>query len=330
MVYFGHSEEPMQTLNSLKWLLELSIGLAVFIGGLFIMRFGLRTVATRHAEHMLAALVKTPWRGLLTGIGATLITQSSAAVTILSMGLVASGVLRFSETIGIILGTNIGSTLTVGLLTLNLERFGPWVVGVGVTAYLMHAVFTHVRKTRRMWRATAVSLIGFGILFTGFGIISHAVQPFATSPAMLHYLTAAQGHPWTGLLAGTLITALIGSSSATTAVTITLAKTGSLPLISAIAVVFGNNIGTCTTALLASIGGSRDVQRVAATHVLLNVAGAIVFMLFLQPFTDLVRQSTDNPAQQVAVAHILFNVLSSLIALPFASKIARILVRILP
>ena len=308
---------------------KLAGGLGVFLLGLFTMRQGLTAVSSKHMERAIAALVKTPTRGLVTGIMATLFMQSSAAVTILSMGLVSAGVLQFSETIAIILGTNIGSTLTVGLLSLGVERIGPWLVVIGIVLFLLVAIITRHQKRSKL-RGLALSIVGFGTLFVGFGLIGQAMQPIIVSRAIADLLLYAEIHPWLGVVAGTVLTAIITSSSASTALTLTLAKAGALSLSAAITVVFGNNVGTCITAVLASIGGSKPVQRVAATHVLLNVAGVVVFMLFLKPFTNLIVSLSADVSHQVALAHILFNVISSLLALPFTRQIAWLLEKYLP
>lgn len=311
--------------------LRIGGGLALFILGLYTLRAGLQTQSGTSAKRWILRLVRTPARGLLTGIGATLITQSSAAVTVLSMGLVASGLLTFENTIGIILGTNIGSTFTVGLLTLKLERFGPVLVLLAGGTFVILAM--QRERLSKLWpvlRALCISVAGFGTLFVGFGVIASATSGLLQSDTLRAWLLLATDHPAFGIATGAVVTALIGSSSASTALTLSLAQAGALPLPAAIAIVFGNNIGTCLTAVLASIGGTRPVQRVAATHVLLNVTGALVFLPFIQPFAVLLRQFSQNPGTQVALAHVLFNVISSLAALPFTGVIARTLVRLLP
>ncbi len=316
--------------SMLKTAVMILVGLCVFIVGLLTMRHGLTQATSSKMERVISRLVKTPLRGLLTGMIATLFTQSSAAVTIISMGLVAANTLQFTDTIGIILGTNIGSTFTIGLLSLNVARFGPYVILAGVVLYFISMAQKKADISRSQLHHLGIGVIGFGTLFVGFHLMTTAASPLVAAPIFAHWLLLAKVHPITGLLAGTAITAIIGSSSATTALTLTLAKTGALSLLGATAIVFGNNIGTCTTALLASIGGVRPVKRVAATHVLLNVTGAALFMLFLHPFTAAIEQLTNDIGAQVALAHILFNIISSLLALPFISQIAWVLERILP
>ncbi len=320
----------MSAVSVLQTLVLLVGGMAVFVIGLLTMRYGLSRAASSYTERWIKTLVRTPVRGLLTGIAATLITQSSAAVTIISMGLVAADILSFPDTIGIILGTNIGSTLTVGLLSLDVERIGPYLVAAGLVAYLSTVAVRRSMALLRRIRQLAISVIGFGTLFVGFHVMTVAAAPVAASPGITHALQVARVHPSAGVLAGAVVTAIIGSSSASTALTLSLAKAGALPLVAAIAVVLGNNIGTCATALLASIGGRKPVQRVAATHVLLNVCGVALFMLILRPFAAVVSVLTSDPGGQVALAHVLFNVISSLIALPFVRQIAAWLEIILP
>jgi phosphate:Na+ symporter len=302
-----------------KILLSLVLGLIVFLAGLLTLRNGLTRLASKQTEKWIQQFVKTPFRGVVIGIIATLFTQSSAAVTIISMGLVSAGVLEFSDTIAIILGTNVGSTFTVGLLSLNVERIGPYVLALGLL------LLVHKRT-----RAVAISIAGFGVLFIGFHLMTNAVVPITKSPLIINWLVQAKNQPWLGLLAGTVVTALIGSSSASTALTLGLTQSGALPLLGAVAVVFGNNIGTCMTAILASLGGSRAVKRVAATHVLLNVVGALLFMVFIAPFTDLILHLSADPGRQVFLAHLLFNVISSWIAYPFVKQIAKSIEHLLP
>jgi len=313
-------------------LAHLSAGLVLFLVGLVTLRAGLQGATTTHMKLWIRRLVRTPWRGCLTGIAATMAMQSSAAVTIISMGLVGAGVLSFPDTIGVILGTNIGSTFTVGLLALDIERIGPWLALSGFTAFT--ALWLLLRKRRsRLWRlarAACISLVGFGALFTGFGLMNAAAQPLLTSAALRTLILATVAHPVVGVVAGTVLTALIGSSSATTALVISLAGQGGIPIAAAIAFVFGNNIGTCLTAILASLGGTRPVQRVAATHVFLNIAATLCFLPLLTPFTWTVTSLASTPAEQIVLAHVLFNVISSLAALPFAKAIAVGLTRLLP
>lgn len=308
---------------------QIIAGLCIFVLGLTALRRGLRSIWSARAGAVLASLVKTPGRGFLTGIGATILTQSSAVVTVMSMALVGAGALTFADTVGIVLGTNIGSTFTVGLLSIDLARFGPALVAIGIGGFFAARLFIP-KAYRERAGAVTVSLTGFGTLFVGFSLILSAVRPLATSPTLYGWLLLARAHPLLGVLAGTVVTATIGSSSASTALVLALAESSSFPLQASIALVLGNNIGTCVTAVLASIGGNRDVKRVAATHVLLNVAGAAAFLPLLTPFSDLVRAITTDRGAQVAAAHFFYNVVCSLAALPFARGIARGLTRLLP
>ncbi|MHB1683220.1 MAG: Na/Pi cotransporter family protein [Bacilli bacterium] len=320
----------MNAVPVLQTLGLIGAGMAVFVTGLLTMRYGLTQAASSYTERRIKTFVRTPARGLLTGVAATLVTQSSTAVTLISMGLVAADILSFTDTIGIILGTNIGSTLTVGLLSLNVERIGPYLILAGLIAYLGALSLRRTAPRRRQIGQFAISVIGFGTLFVGFHVMTAAAAPLAASPGVTQALLVARVHPFAGVLTGAVVTAVIGSSSASTALALSLAKTGALPLVTAIAVVLGNNIGACTTALLASIGGNRSVQRVAATHVLLNVCGVALFMLILRPFAAVVSVLVRDPGGQVALAHVLFNVISSLLALPFVYRIAAWLEIILP
>lgn len=314
----------------IRILFSVGLGLGIFLAGLLTLRNGLSKLASGHTEKWIKQFVHTPFRGVVVGMVATLLTQSSAAVTIISMGLVAAGVLEFSDTIAMILGTNVGSTFTVGLLSLEVERIGPYILAAGALLFILALWLSIQNRHTRHLRSIAISIAGFGVLFIGFHLMTSAVEPVAKAPFVTSWLIQAKNEPWLGLLAGTLVTALIGSSSATTALTLSLTQSGALPLLGAVAVVFGNNIGTCMTAVLASLGGSRAVKRVAATHVLLNVAGALLFMAFIAPFTDLIQHLSNDLGRQVFLAHFLFNALSSWIAYPFIKQIAKGLERLLP
>ncbi len=301
-------------------MLQLLLSLIVFLLGLWLLRRGLTQLTTRYIERFLQRLVKTPWRGFLTGIAATLVTQSSAAVTILSMGMVAAGMLRFEDTVAIILGSNIGSTFTLGIISQSPTQLSPWLIGLGI--------FGYVFITAPRWRTVFLALCGFGLLLYGFQGMTSISATLLTDHRLSYLIAFAKKSPLHGVLAGTLLTMLITSSSASTALTISLAKAGLITLITAIALVLGHNIGTCLTSILMSIGGSRSVVRVALTHVLLNVVGVLLFLPIIQPFQRWILQLSPHIDQQIILSHILFNGITSIIALPFTRLIATSLMTI--
>jgi len=309
-------------------LLHVALGLGALIVGLLTLRRALRGLIGTRSQRWLQRLVRTPSRGLVTGMVATWVTQSSGAVTVLSMGLVSAGAITFADTVGIVLGTNIGSTATVSLLSLHLDAAGPIALATGAAGVGVAALLPRGLRTRALLLSLAV--VGFGAMFAGFALIGNALAPLASSPKALTWLEYARAHPWLAVAFGATTTALVGSSSATTALTVALANSGAILPTAAAGIVFGNNIGTCVTAVLAALAGGRDMQRIAATHVLLNVCATIVFMLALQPFVALVTGLVRDPGQQVALMHVSFNVISSLVALPFSHQIATGITRLLP
>ena len=301
-------------------MLQLLLSLIVFLLGLWLLRRGLTRLTTRYIERFLQRLVKTPWRGFLTGIAATLVTQSSAAVTILSMGMVAAGMLRFEDTVAIILGSNIGSTFTLGIISQSPTQLSPWLIGTGV--------FGYVFITAPRWRTVFLALCGFGLLLYGFQGMTSISATLLTDHRLSYMIAFAKNSPFHGVLAGTLLTMLITSSSASTALTISLAKAGLITLLTAIALVLGHNIGTCLTSILMSIGGSRSVVRVALTHVFFNIVGVLLFLPFIHPFQRWILHLSPHIDQQILLAHILFNGITSIIALPFTRLIATSLMTI--
>ncbi|MDB5083858.1 MAG: Na/Pi-cotransporter II-like protein [Bacilli bacterium] len=307
------------------WLsgLQFFLGMAGIIGGMFLLRTGLEQVAIGRLAAVIRQCVKTPTRGLLTGGVITALLHSSAAVTLITMGLVSAGSMTFENSIGVILGANIGTCITTQLLSFQLD---PLIIPLLIAGILLYLV----SSPHSLWRAASWVVIGFGILILSLKWISGALAPLSSQSWFLHLLSLSAAGPLAGFVIGMLLTALLTSSTATTTLAIALTSQHLLSLESGIAIVIGSNVGTCITAVLASLGGPLSSGRVALAHVLVNTAGAVVFLPLLTPFAALVRLLSADPGVQTATSHTLFNAISSLLLLPFVNPLAVLIRKLLP
>lgn len=303
-------------------LLKFSAGVALLLFGMQFMKTGLENVAQRRMRSTLQTLTRTPLTGALAGTVITALVQSSTAVTVITIGLVNAGIISFYQAVGIVLGTNIGTTVTAQLISFRFEDLALPAIGLGAI------IMTWSR--RKGWRYLSQSIVGFGIVFLGIATMSHALTPMKDSPLFLRALSAMSVSPLLGVLAGSVFTALIHSSGTTTGVVIALAHQGMIDLPAAIAVIFGSNIGTCITGVIASIGSSVNAKRVAVSHVMLNVIGVLLFLPFLSPFSAQIARTDPVLARQVANAHTVFNIISSVVVLPFARQFANLIVKMVP
>lgn len=300
-------------------LLAITVGLFFLLYGMHILRHGLETFAGDTFRNLLYQMTATPWRGLWSGTLATAMLQSSTALTVMTVSFVDAGLISFQNALGLILGSNIGTTVTTQLLALPLEPLIPFALLFGALGYLF---FPH------RWRYLALSFLGLGMLFLALGLLEAGMAPLADLEWIQEILHELGDNHLKGIIVGTILSALLHSSAATTGIVMVLASDGWLTLPTAIAFIYGANIGTCFTALLASVATNRAAQRVAIFHVLLNLFGAILFLPFLTPMAFLLERVSDNVSLQVANAHLLFNVLSSFLAMPLLPYAARLLERI--
>lgn len=299
-------------------ILYFSLGLAFLLGGLQIMRSGLERAAHSRMRRVLAALTASPLRSLVTGTVITALVQSSTAITVLAIGFVNAGILSLTQAIGIILGANIGTCVTAQLLSFNLAALALPAMAAGL-------LFRIAGKKKAALKYAGQSLFGFGMIFLGLEILSGSFAPLRHSPWFTGMLSSLDGRPLLAALAGAVFTGLIHSSATTTGVVMALSRQGLLDLPSSIAVVLGGNIGTCVTAVLASIGGTATGKRVALAHILLNLGGVTAFLPVLHPFTSLVQLTAPSLPRQIANAQTIFNVASSLAVFPFIRGFARLL-----
>ncbi|NMS91153.1 Na/Pi cotransporter family protein [Clostridioides difficile] len=299
-------------------------GLGLFLYGMSLMGEGLQKSAGDKLKKIIELLTSNVVMGVLVGTVVTGIIQSSSATTVMVVGFVNAGIMNLSQAIGVIMGANIGTTVTAQLVSFNLEGIAPIALGVGIVFYL----FTSNQKTKHL----SEILIGFGILFTGMEFMKDAVAPLAEYKAFTDVLLYFSKNPILGILAGFAITGIIQSSSASMGMLIALASQGILPLSAALPILYGDNIGTCVTSLLSSVGANRNARRAAVMHLSFNVIGTIIFMVVLnKPISAIVTHfDPTDTARQIANAHTLFNLTNVIILLPFSKYIVKLANKLIP
>ena len=307
---------------TLQIILSAIGGLGLFILGMNMLSEGLQKAAGDKLRRFLEILTFNRYIAVLTGIIITVLIQSSSATTVMVVGFVNAGLMDLTRAVGTILGSNIGTTITGQIVAFKLNQIALPAVALGV--------FMTLFLKKRFYRNLGQAILGFGLLFLGITIMGSDLGNLKDYPAAIEMLTTLGQHRILGLFAGILFTALVQSSSATTAMVIVLVGEGVLDLNSAMPIILGSNIGTCITALLASIGTGLSARRAAVAHVLFNVIGVVLFMFFLQPYTNFVSSLTPKVARQVAWGHTLFNVTNTILFLPFISYYVKLITWLVP
>ncbi len=304
--------------------ISLMGGLGLFLYGMNLMADGLQKSAGEKLKRIVELLTSNVLMGVLVGALVTAIIQSSSATTVMVVGFVNAGIMTLPQAIGVIMGANIGTTITAQLVSLDLVGIAPLALGIGIVIYL----FSKNQKTKTM----AEILIGFGILFTGMDFMKEAVKPLAEYKGFTDALVAFGNKPILGILLGFGITAIVQSSSASMGMLLALASQGLIPLAAALPILYGENIGTCVTSLISSIGASINARRAALMHLVFNVIGTIVFMLILtKPITMIVQYlNPEDVSRQIANAHTLFNVINVILLLPFSKYIVKLTMKLMP
>lgn len=315
-------------------LLMLMGGLGLFIYGMTFMGEGLQLAAGDRMRKLLETFTRNRFRGVAAGTVVTALIQSSSATTVMLVGFVNAGLMTLTQSLGVILGADIGTTITAQIVAFNVVLYLAFpCIGVGFLFFML--------GNRRVVKYSGQVLLGFGILFLGMELMKGAMVPLKTSGAFESWITTYGSNWFIGLLLGMLITSIVQSSSATTALLVAMGATGVLsvggadPLEIAIPIILGCNIGTCITAWLASLGASLPAKRVAYAHYLFKIIGVLVFLPFLGWFPSLVRwvteitgAATDNVARQIAWAHTLFNVIIVMMWLPFLGPFKQLVMAI--
>lgn len=299
-------------------------GLALFLYGMGRMSAGLEAVAGNRMKKILEKLTSNRLLGVLVGAGVTAVIQSSSATTVMVVGFVNSGMLTLRQAVWIIMGANIGTTITGQLIALDIGQIAPIIAFLGVVAVMF------AKKPKLQYIGEIA--VGLGVLFIGMNMMGDAMEPLRESPAFVGLMTKFS-NPVLGILAGMIFTAIIQSSSASVGILQALASTGAISFSSSVFVLFGQNIGTCITALLASIGTSRSAKRTTVIHLSFNIIGTIIFTIvcICFPLANFVGSFTpDNPAAQIANMHTLFNIVTTLLLLPLGNKLATFAEKLLP
>ena len=304
--------------------ISLMGGLGLFLFGMNLMAEGLEKSAGSKLKKIIELLTSNLFMGVLVGAFVTAVIQSSSATTVMEVGFVNAGIMNLTQAIGVIMGANIGTTITAQLVSFDLNGLAPVALGIGIVLYL----FSSKPKTKNI----AEILIGFGILFTGMDFMKEAVKPLAEYKGFTDLLITFGNYPLLGLLLGFGITAIVQSSSASMGMLIALASQGLIPLAAALPILYGQNIGTCVTSLISSVGANRNARRAAMMHLIFNVLGTAVFLIFLnKPVVKFVTSiDATDVARQIANTHTLFNIISVIILLPFTKFIIKLAVKLVP
>ena len=304
--------------------LALLGGLALFLYGMQMMSTGLEVAAGNRMKSILEKLTSNRTKGVLVGAAITAVIQSSSATTVMVVGFVNSGLMTLKQAVWVIMGANIGTTITGQLIALDIGAIAPLfaIAGVGAIMFIKSEKVHHISSI----------FAGLGILFMGMDMMGAAMSPLKESEAFISLMTKFD-NPLLGILVGALFTAVIQSSSASVGILQALASTGMIPLSSAVFVLFGQNIGTCITAVLASIGMKVNAKRTTVIHLLFNIIGTVLFTVIclVTPYVTWIEAMTPgDPVAQIANAHTVFNIVTTLLLLPFGTHMANIAVRILP
>ena len=308
----------------LSFIIALMGGLALFLYGMKMMSDGLELCAGDRLQSILERLTSNRLMGVIVGALITALIQSSSATTVMTVGFVNAGLMTLPQAVGVIMGANIGTTITGQLIALDIGAAAPAIALVSVVM----VVFLKKEKTN----AIGMIVGGLGILFIGMGMMSDAMAPLRNDPTFLSLITAFN-NPIIAVLTGAVFTAVIQSSSASIGILQTLANNGLITLQHSVFILFGMNIGTCITAVLSSLSSSRNAKRVALVHLLFNIGGALLFSVAVLalPLTAWIAQFTPaNPAAQIANFHTLFNVVTTLVLLPLGNGLAALSMKLLP
>ena len=305
-------------------LIGLLGGLGLFLYGMQMMSNGLEAAAGNRMKKILEKLTANRFLGVVVGAVITAVIQSSSATTVLVVGFVNSGMMTLQQAVWIIMGANVGTTITGQLIALDVGAIAPLFafIGVAFIVFLKNEKLHHYGKI----------IAGLGILFIGMDMMSAAMVPLRESETFVNIITRFS-NPVLGILSGAIFTAIIQSSSASVGILQALASSGVIGLPQAVYVLFGQNIGTCITAVLASIGTSRVAKRTTIIHLLFNIIGTTLFTIIciLTPFTALVEGFTpNNVSAQIANMHTIFNITTTILLIPFGSYLAKLATRILP
>ncbi|WP_311486655.1 Na/Pi cotransporter family protein [uncultured Anaerococcus sp.] len=315
----------LSSLSSLQWNL-IAGGLAIFLFGISLMGDALTNFAGPKMRGYVEKYTSNPIKGVLVGIIITGLIQSSSATTVIAISFVRAGIMSLEQAIGVTLGANIGTTVTSILIGFNLGYFSYFIALIGVLIFM----FSAKRKNKYIGEI----FIGFGLLFIGLEMMGGSLEELKNIPGFEDVVANVGQRPILGVLIGTVLTAMLQSSSAFIGITQSLYASGAISLEVALALMFGANIGTCITAILASLGGSLSAKRTSLFHILFNVSVSLIFLILLSPYEQLVQTiataTNASDLMTIAIGHFTFNFIGMIIFLPLIKIVARILRKIIP
>ncbi|WP_071394563.1 Na/Pi cotransporter family protein [Bacillus tuaregi] len=313
-------------INYQEMLFHFFGGLGIFLFGIKYMGDGLQSAAGDRLKSILDRFTTNPFMGVLAGIIVTALIQSSSGTTALTVGLVSAGFMTLRQAIGVIMGANIGTTVTAFIIGIDIGAYALPIIALG-------AIFLFFFKNRLI-TALGQVVFGFGALFFGLELMGDGMKPLSSLDAFRELTLSMSDNPILGVVVGTVLTVIVQSSSATIGILQGLFSEGTISLNAALPVLFGDNIGTTITAIIASIGASISARRAALVHVTFNIIGTIIFVILLVPFTALITNLQNmlnlNPEMTIAFAHGTFNISNTIIQFPFIALLAWIVTKIIP
>ncbi len=309
---------------SISYLLGLMGGLVLFLFGMEMMSSALELVVGKRLHTTIEKLTSSPLKGVLVGTVVTAIIQSSSATTVMAVGFVNARLMTISQAVGVIMGANVGTTITGQLVALNITKIAPLIAFVGFVLY------KGSKSDRTKYLGQVI--LGLGMLFIGMEMMSASMKPLREEPIFVELMTKFQ-NPILGVLVGTIFTAIIQSSSSSVGILQAISSQGLIDLHSSMYIIFGFNIGTCITSVLSAIGASKNAQRTSAVHVLFNFIGTLIFIGLARalPIADfIINISGPRGAAQVANMHTFFNILTTIMLFPFSGKLADLATKLIP
>ena len=307
------------TFADIKWGMFLC-GLGLFLFGVVIMGDGLKSLAGNKLKDLIDKYTSKSWQGIVVGAGLTALVQSSSATTAIVIGFIRAGLMSLEQATGVIIGANIGTTITSFLIGLNISGLAPYMIVIG-------AFITLLSKNNKLIYSAHV-LLGFGMLFYGIDLIGSTLSHLSEIEEFVVLANLCSENYLIGLVIGIVMTVAMQSSSAAIGVIQIIYETGAMPFSAILPFLFGSNIGTCITAIMTSLGGNVSSKRAAALHTIFNIIGTVLGMLGLPLLNNLVLSMNLNPKMQIAVVHIIFNTTTAILVFPFIKQLCN-LVRII-
>ncbi|MFA5542884.1 MAG: Na/Pi cotransporter family protein [Bacilli bacterium] len=323
MFFFGNSVE----IFSLNWWGFILGGLGIFLLGITFLGEGLKKIAGQKLKILIDKFTSNPIKGVFVGALVTVLMQSSSATTAMTIGFVKAGLMSLPQAVGVIMGANIGTTVTSFIIGLNISSYAPFFLLVGSLLYLF--------GRKQISKHIGEAVFGFGALFFGLYLMETSLKPMAKLPEFINLVSSLESRPLLGVLIGTVGTAAIQSSSAFIGILQGLISSSeSFLLVAALPILFGSNIGTTITAVFASFGSSTAAKRASLIHIVFNVTGTIIFMILLKPYSRGIEWFSGivnaDPKMQIALAHIIFNIATTALILPFTYLLVKMATKLIP